>query len=137
VPFTVTIPDKEQDGALPDQLKAEWPGILAWALHGCLEWQRIGLAEPADVTEATRAYQAEMNTLGQFVAECCWVKPDNPSLRHSEAHQDPCHRLHSCPSDHNAYVCGDKGRCNQCPDNEYCQARQPRVTPSVNPDSVG
>jgi phosphatidylserine/phosphatidylglycerophosphate/cardiolipin synthase-like enzyme len=51
----------------------------------------------------------------------------------SQAHQDPCHRLHSCPSDHNTYVCGDKGRCDQCPDNEYCLARQPRVTSSVNP----
>jgi phosphatidylserine/phosphatidylglycerophosphate/cardiolipin synthase-like enzyme len=49
------------------------------------------------------------------------------------AHQDPCHRLHSCPSDHGTYICGDKGRCDQCPDNEYCQARQPRVTSSVNP----
>jgi phosphatidylserine/phosphatidylglycerophosphate/cardiolipin synthase-like enzyme len=55
------------------------------------------------------------------------------SLRHTEAHQDPCHRLHSCPSDHSTYVCGDKGRCDQCPDNEYCLARQPRVTSSVNP----
>jgi micrococcal nuclease len=44
----------------------------------------------------------------------------------SEAHQDPCHRLHSCPSDHGSYVCGDKGRCDQCPDNHYCLARQPR-----------
>jgi phosphatidylserine/phosphatidylglycerophosphate/cardiolipin synthase-like enzyme len=54
-------------------------------------------------------------------------------LRSSEAHQDPCHHLHSCPSHHDTYVCGDKGRCDQCPDNEYCQARQPRVIPSVNP----
>jgi hypothetical protein len=34
------------------------------------------------------------------------------SIRHSEAHQDPCHRLHRCPSDHNTYVCGDKGHCD-------------------------
>jgi endonuclease YncB( thermonuclease family) len=53
------------------------------------------------------------------------------SLRHSEAHQDPCHRLHSCPSDHGTYVCGDKGRCDQCPDNDYCLGCKPRVaTPS-------
>jgi micrococcal nuclease len=43
------------------------------------------------------------------------------------AHQDPCHRLHSCPSDHNTYVCGDKGRCDQCPDNQFCLAGKPRV----------
>jgi hypothetical protein len=29
----------------------------------------------------------------------------------SHAHQDPCHRLHSCPSDRGSYVCGDKGCC--------------------------
>jgi phosphatidylserine/phosphatidylglycerophosphate/cardiolipin synthase-like enzyme len=55
------------------------------------------------------------------------------SPRDSEAHQDPCHRLHSCPSDHGTYVCGDKGRCDQCPDNAYCQARQPRVASSPTP----
>ena len=44
----------------------------------------------------------------------------------SHAHQDPCHRLHSCPSDHGTYVCGDKGRCDQCPDNEFCLNGAPR-----------
>jgi phosphatidylserine/phosphatidylglycerophosphate/cardiolipin synthase-like enzyme len=48
------------------------------------------------------------------------------------AHQDPCHRLHSCPSDHGTYVCGDKGRCDRCPDNQYCLARKPRPA-SVSP----
>jgi hypothetical protein len=53
------------------------------------------------------------------------------SLRSSEAHQDPCHRLHSCPSDHGTYVCGDKGRCDQCPDNDFCLGQKPRTaTPS-------
>jgi phosphatidylserine/phosphatidylglycerophosphate/cardiolipin synthase-like enzyme len=42
------------------------------------------------------------------------------------AHQGPCHRLHSCPSDGHTYVCGDRGRCDQCPDNPYCLAGQPR-----------
>ena len=37
----------------------------------------------------------------------------------SHAHQDPCHRRHSCPPDHASYVCGDKGRCDQCPDDEF------------------
>jgi hypothetical protein len=46
---------------------------------------------------------------------------------HSEAYQDTFHRLHSCPSDHNRYVCGDRGRCDQCPDNRYCLAGKPRM----------
>jgi phosphatidylserine/phosphatidylglycerophosphate/cardiolipin synthase-like enzyme len=51
----------------------------------------------------------------------------------SESHQDPCHRLHSCPSDHGTYVCGDQGRCDQCPDNQYSLARTPRRASSSNP----
>jgi hypothetical protein len=54
-------------------------------------------------------------------------------VSHSDAHQDPCYRLHSCPSDHGTYVCGDKGRCDQCPDNQYCLAGKPRVASSVKP----
>jgi micrococcal nuclease len=44
----------------------------------------------------------------------------------SDAHQHPCHRHHSCPSDHGTYVCGDLGHCSQCPDNAYCQGGKPR-----------
>jgi hypothetical protein len=48
----------------------------------------------------------------------------------SQARQDPCHQRHSCPSDHHTYVCGDRGRCDQCPDNEYCLAGKPRLASS-------
>jgi phosphatidylserine/phosphatidylglycerophosphate/cardiolipin synthase-like enzyme len=54
----------------------------------------------------------------------------------SHSHQDPCHRLHSCPSDRNSYVCGDKGRCDQCPDNQYCLAGKPRALSSPSPTLV-
>jgi hypothetical protein len=54
-------------------------------------------------------------------------------IRDSAAHQDPCHRLHSCPSDRGSYVCGDKGRCEQCPDNPYCLAGHPRAAGSPSP----
>jgi phosphatidylserine/phosphatidylglycerophosphate/cardiolipin synthase-like enzyme len=52
------------------------------------------------------------------------------------AHQDPCHRLHSCPSDHHTYVCGDTGRCDQCPNNQYCLAGKPRVATSPAPAPI-
>jgi phosphatidylserine/phosphatidylglycerophosphate/cardiolipin synthase-like enzyme len=52
------------------------------------------------------------------------------------AHQDPCHRLHSCPSDYATYVCGDKGRCDQCRDNEFCLAGKPRLAASPPPAPV-
>jgi putative DNA primase/helicase len=35
VPFTVTIPPEERDEGLPEKLKAELPGILAWMIRGC------------------------------------------------------------------------------------------------------
>jgi phosphatidylserine/phosphatidylglycerophosphate/cardiolipin synthase-like enzyme len=54
----------------------------------------------------------------------------------THAHQDPCHRWHACPSDSQTYVCGDKGRCDQCPDNQYCQAGKPRLTSSSTPTPV-
>jgi putative DNA primase/helicase len=77
VPFVVTIPPAEQDRQLAAKLKSEAPGILNWALAGCLEWQRNGLSEPEDVQAATAAYRAEQDTFASFIAECCFV--------HSEA----------------------------------------------------
>jgi len=71
IPFTVTIPQKERDIGLTEKLKAEWPGILAWAIKGCLEWQKIGLVPPKVIQEATDQYLAEEDVLGQFLNECC------------------------------------------------------------------
>jgi putative DNA primase/helicase len=73
VPFTVTIPPEEQDKTLPQKLLAELPGILAWAVRGCLEWQRNGLAEPEDVRAATDAYRAEQDSLAMFINAYCVV----------------------------------------------------------------
>jgi putative DNA primase/helicase len=75
VPFTVTIPDEEKDKALPEKLKGELPGILAWAVRGCLDWQTYGLGEPEDVRQATDAYRAEQDLVAAFVAECCFTHP--------------------------------------------------------------
>lgn len=36
VPFAVTIPENERDPELQEKLKAEWPGILQWAIEGVL-----------------------------------------------------------------------------------------------------
>jgi putative DNA primase/helicase len=58
VPFTVTVPLAARDPELAEKLKAEWPGILAWAINGCLEWQRIGLAPPAASRSSSTALTA-------------------------------------------------------------------------------
>jgi putative DNA primase/helicase len=71
IPFTETIPESERDPALPEKLKQEWPGILAWGIAGCLEWQRIGLAPPPSVKAATETYLSDEDTIGQFLIERC------------------------------------------------------------------
>jgi putative DNA primase/helicase len=74
VPFTVSIPADEQDRHLLEKLRAELPGILKWAVDGCLEWQRCGLMPPDCVTEAVKAYRSEADTLGRFIEERCEVR---------------------------------------------------------------
>jgi putative DNA primase/helicase len=71
VPFTVTIGEAEKDKHLPDKLRAELPGILSWAVAGCMDWRRHGMAEPDEVRLATAAYQSEQDTVAKFLAECC------------------------------------------------------------------
>jgi putative DNA primase/helicase len=71
VRFNETIPEAERDPTLSDKLKAELPGILNWAIKGCLDWHRNGLKPPAKVTDATRAYRAEMDVVAQFIEDRC------------------------------------------------------------------
>src|SRR5271166_958964 len=73
IPFTVTIPADKRDQDLPEKLVPEWPGILNWALQGCLEWQRMGLATPQAVRDASEAYFAEEDLISNWIEECCAV----------------------------------------------------------------
>ena len=59
------------DMSLGDALRAEAPGILTWAVEGCLEWQRGGLQHPECVTAATEEYRQESDPFQNFVAERC------------------------------------------------------------------
>jgi putative DNA primase/helicase len=69
IPLTIKIPEGERDPNLPAKLRAELPGILAWAVRGCRKWQREGLAQPAIVRSATKGWQQEMDHLKKFIAE--------------------------------------------------------------------
>jgi putative DNA primase/helicase len=77
VPFTVQIPKEERDPELPHKLEKEWPAILRWAVDGCLEWQRIGLAPPQIVRQASDSYFEAEDLLGQWLEEECDVEPGN------------------------------------------------------------
>lgn len=82
IPFDVSFNGRE-DLDLPAKLEAELPGILNWAIRGCLDWQRGGLRPPAKVQAATQAYRDEMDVFGPFIAECCVVHP-SAAVRASE-----------------------------------------------------
>jgi putative DNA primase/helicase len=71
VPWTVVIPPDERDKHLGEKLRAEWPGILAWLIKGCMQWQQIGLAPPVAVTAATDAYMEAEDALTAWVEEWC------------------------------------------------------------------
>lgn len=71
IPFSVTIPQEEWDLELSEKLAKEKPGILNWALAGCLAWQREGIDDPPEVLAATSGYRKEMDLLGSWIEECC------------------------------------------------------------------
>lgn len=68
IPFEQCFEGRE-DKELELKLLAELPGILAWAVAGCLAWQREGLNPPVEVMEATKEYQQESDLVGRFLEE--------------------------------------------------------------------
>ncbi len=77
VPFGVTIPPKERNPKLTQELRAEWPGVLEWMIEGCLEWQRIGLTPPAAVTRATVDYLVAEDSLATWMSDRCDRNPQS------------------------------------------------------------
>ena len=80
IPFDVTIPEPERDRHLLKKLKEELPGIMAWAVQGCLEWIENGIGEPEEVKAATQEYRNEMDVLSQFISDCCVEKASLKTL---------------------------------------------------------
>jgi putative DNA primase/helicase len=76
IPFTKRFDGHNADPKLPDKLRNELAGVFAWMVEGCLEWQEHGLEEPKTVTDATRQYREEMDTLTSFLDETCVIGPN-------------------------------------------------------------
>jgi hypothetical protein len=74
IPFTQRFDGARQDPKLPEKLRGELAGVLAWMVEGCLEWQEHGLGEPESVRYATDQYRAEMDTLAAFIEDRCVVR---------------------------------------------------------------
>ncbi|MCH8998205.1 MAG: hypothetical protein IID48_08040 [Proteobacteria bacterium] len=75
IPFNVTIPKAERDPDLPEKLKAEWPGILAWAIDGAVEWHAGGLQPPEVVSHATLEYFAGEDLIAVWIEDRCYQEP--------------------------------------------------------------
>lgn len=70
---------------LQDELRAEWPEILRWAIRGCLDWQAQGLIRPASVLDATADYFADQDVLGQWLIDTCDVRLGDERARETSA----------------------------------------------------
>ena len=70
VPWLVTIALEDRDPHLVSKLRAEYSGILNWALDGLRLWLERGLEVPDQVRAATDAYRSESDPVGRFLAAC-------------------------------------------------------------------
>jgi len=79
VPFKVQFlegTERPPDKHLLKKLKAEWPGILAWAVRGCLAWQKDGeLQAPKIVRAATAEYRSDEDRIKTLVDEVAVLEP--------------------------------------------------------------
>lgn len=81
IPFNLSLPAHKRDKRLPEKLSLEMPGILNWAIDGCMKWQQDGLKEPKVVAEATGKYKDDMDILAPFLDEICYVdERENESI---------------------------------------------------------
>lgn len=67
IPFDARVEEDQVDPQLGVKLLTEAPGILVWAVRGCLQWQESGITTPAKVMEATADYRAEMDYFADYL----------------------------------------------------------------------
>jgi putative DNA primase/helicase len=69
IPFAAFFPEDVRDEHMPEKLRAEGAGILRWMVEGALSWQRIGLAKPLVVRQATESYRDSEDVLKHYLQE--------------------------------------------------------------------
>jgi len=73
IPFTTRIEESKQDKDLENKLRNEASGILNWLLEGTERWKREKLKTPDIVLNATEEYRGEMDVIGNFLKEKCFI----------------------------------------------------------------
>ena len=74
IPFEAFFPRDKADPYMREKLRRELPGILRWAIEGCLAWQRQGLDPPDSVKVATAEYREESDVISRFIEDECIVR---------------------------------------------------------------
>lgn len=87
IPFSVTIPENKIDKNLSKKLERELPGILNWAIEGCLDWQKEGLHIPETMDLAKEDYRKEMDSIGNWINDNC-ITHDNATAKATPLYED-------------------------------------------------
>lgn len=74
IPFRLKVAEKDRDKNLIFKLEQELPQILAWAVEGCLLWQKEQLEPPTAIRESTQEYKNEMDIISTFIEDCCSIE---------------------------------------------------------------
>ena len=67
VPFELNLSAENVDPQLEENLWEEREGILAWAVRGCLAWQKRGLVPSPRIKAASAMYRKDCDLLGEFL----------------------------------------------------------------------
>lgn len=105
IPFARTFAPHEQDKALGSKLAAELPGIMNWAIEGCLDWQKQGLNPPQVILDQLEHYQKDMDTVQKYVDAELVMQPEG-KLNTSELYanyRDWCRRMGCAAEDDRAF----------------------------------
>ena len=106
IPFKQQFTGKSCDSKLRNKLERELSGILAWAVRGCLEWQRSGLGVASVVKAATLDYRRESDQIARFLKERCSRRADDQTLGHElyEAYSQWCADRGEKPEANNTFA---------------------------------
>jgi putative DNA primase/helicase len=73
IPFDHVVPTAQQDRTLKMRLREPEvrAAVLAWAVQGCLDWQRDGLGSADAIDKSTAAYRRDMDRIAGFLEDWC------------------------------------------------------------------
>lgn len=77
IPLTAEIPPERQDPSIKTKLRepAHAAAVLAWAVAGCLAYQKGGLGVCRAVEASTAVYRAELDHFAEFLSDACLFAP--------------------------------------------------------------